>query len=59
MNTKVMVLLGFLVVVVIGCFGVVSMFTGAHDRAVEFVSYPTEDTLKKLLEVIDNEYCID
>ena len=29
-----------------------------HDE-LEFVSYPTEDTIKKLLEVIDNEYCID
>lgn len=26
-----------------------------HDN-LEFISYPTEDTLKKLLEVIDNEY---
>lgn len=50
MNTKVMVLLGFLVIVMIGCFGVVSMFTGAHDRAVEF-----EGNIKKYYDASESQ----
>lgn len=36
MNGKLLALIGILVVIVLMVFGSISMYVGAHDRAVEF-----------------------
>ncbi|HBC8436247.1 TPA: hypothetical protein KE178_004076, partial [Escherichia coli] len=50
MNGKLLALIGILVVIVLMVFGSISMYVGAHDRAVEF-----EGNIKKYYDASESQ----